>query len=99
MLLFLCLYASNVNTIFAQTPPPNLVATITGKNHGPKKFIRVEISGPEYKKIATDSNGIISTTLKPGNYIFTIRERSRQMKFKLKVKESGVTKETFVLAW
>jgi len=84
---------------FTNIQPPALIATIQARSHAPKKYIRVEIKGPEYKKMATNSEGIISTRLKPGNYIVHIRERGRQMKFELTVDENTVTRKTFVLAW
>jgi len=84
---------------FSNIQPPALIATIQGRSHAPKKYIRVEIKGPEYKKMATNSKGIISTTLKPGDYIVHVRERGRQMEFELTVDENTVTRTTFVLAW
>ncbi len=94
-----CASESVATNTSAEIPPPALIATIKGKSHAPKKYIRVEIKGPEYKKMATNSEGMIITALKPGDYIIIIRERGRQMDFKLTVEENEVTKKEFMLAW
>jgi len=96
---FVFSYESVAGDEFADIQPPALIATVQGRSHAPKKYIRVEIKGAEYKKMATNSKGIISTVLKPGDYIVHIRERGRQMKFELTIDENTVTRTTFVLAW
>lgn len=79
--------------------PPGLIAIIKSNSGEPKKYIRVEINGPEYKKIATNHDGIIATKLRSGQYSILIRERSRQKIFKITIKNDEITEETIVLPW
>ena len=99
--LMVCIYLSVIGlpSAFADNHSPNFIATVKGKNHGPKKLVRVEIRGEDYKKLATNGKGEITTTLAPGKYTMIVRERGRQMKFDFLVKSAGTTTETFVLAW
>ncbi|MCI5224727.1 MAG: hypothetical protein D3924_19170 [Candidatus Electrothrix sp. AR4] len=105
VLLFCSLYffAFSPETLPAQATadiaPPALLATVKGKSHAPKKYIRVEMTGPEYKKMATDDKGRINTQLAPGEYRVLIRERGRQMEFELTVYPNKVTRKNFILAW
>lgn len=83
----------------ANIAPPALMATIKGNSGEPKKYIRVEINGPEYKKIATNNDGVIATKLKPGDYTILIRERGHLVRFKITVNINEVTQKTFDLPW
>lgn len=77
----------------------DVALTVIGRNKQPKPYIRVEISGPENRRIATDRNGMVSTRLAVGTYMVVLKERSRQKRFELVVEPNQTTEKTFKLPW
>lgn len=78
-----------------------LKGTVKGKNGQLKKYVRVEIGGPESKTTFTNEDGVFSILLSGGRYTIKIVERNRSMTFNVDVpKEKDKTKEvTFKLNW
>ena len=77
-----------------------LNGTVKGRNGQLKRYVRVEIGGPETKIIFTNEHGRFSIQLSGGKYIVKIVERNSSMEFNINVPQGSKSKEVpFNLKW
>ncbi len=95
--MLLCFFCLVFNTsAYAGT----LNGTVRGKTGQIKKYVRVEIGGPETKTTFTDEHGVFSVQLLSGAYIINIVERNRSMKFNVDILEAkNPMEKSFNLKW
>ncbi|KHE91074.1 MAG: hypothetical protein SCABRO_03190 [Candidatus Scalindua brodae] len=77
------------------TEAAELKGTVIGKDNTQKKYIRVKICG---KTTFTNEKGIFKVDIDKGEYIITISERNRSMKFNISISKE-TENITFKLKW
>lgn len=74
--------------------------TVKGRNGQLKRYVRVELGGPETQTIFTNEHGKFSIQLSGGTYIIKIVERNRSMEFAVDVPQGSESIEVpFDLKW
>ncbi len=78
-----------------------LEATVIGTVQNAKRFVRVEISGPQSMTVFTNNDGKFSVNLPPGQYKIAIIEMNHRGQFIVDMPndDKAVKQLTFKLAW
>jgi len=95
----ICIIIFSILIIY-NLPAGTLKGKVLDKFNRNKKYVRVEIGGPETLTTFTNKNGQFSLKLKGGTYSVKVIERNRSMEFQVKVpKDTTIKEETFKLKW
>ncbi|KFA87979.1 hypothetical protein Q664_44195 [Archangium violaceum Cb vi76] len=77
-----------------------LKGTVVGNSGAPKRFVRVEVLGPEKEALFTGQDGTFTVEVPEGSYSVRITERNRRMEFEdVQVPGAGHAAETFQVEW
>lgn len=77
-----------------------LEGTVVGNGGVPKRFVRVEVTGPDTAASFTGPKGTFVMDLAGGRYTVRVTERNRRMEFEdIQVPAEGQVSQTFQVAW
>lgn len=77
-----------------------LQGTVIGSSGAPKRFVRVEVTGPASEAAFTGTDGVFKVELPAGRYTVRVTERNRRMEFEaVQVPARGPVAETFQVEW
>lgn len=78
----------------------SLMGTVVGSGGAPKRFVRVEVIGPDTAALFTGQEGTFVVDLAGGRYSVRVTERNRRMEFKdIQVPAEGQVSQTFQVEW
>jgi len=85
--------------LLAAAEAGTLEGSVTGAGNAPKRFVRIEISGPTSKTVFSNEAGQFSADLVGGQYLLRIIEKNRVQDFSVVMPDTGDLQQTFQLGW